>query len=138
MLVCPVTDDEITSPSMREFWDCAGWNGAASELMWRHYLPLNGPAPYAAPNRASSLRGLPATYLVVAEHDPLRDQGLEFGQRLAQEGVPVTVRHYPGVPHGFDTLLPRAPISVHAVDDQVRALAELATRPTRSITFTEA
>jgi acetyl esterase/lipase len=141
LLVCPVTDDEVTSPSMREFWDCTGWNGAATELMWRHYLPLNGPAPYAAPNRASSLRDLPATYLVVADHDPLRDQGLEFGQRLARDGVQVTVRHYSGVPHGFDSLLPRAPISVQAVDDQVRALAELAARPaasTRSITFTEA
>jgi acetyl esterase/lipase len=127
LLVCPVTDDRLTAASIRKFWDVPGWNGAATSLMWRHYLPTDGkPAPYAAPNRAASLRGLPRTHLVVADLDPLRDEGLDLARRLADAGVPTTLHHYPHVPHGFDTLLPEEAVSRRSVDNQIRALVDLA------------
>lgn len=131
LLACPVTDDRLLGGSIREFWDCAGWNGACTALMWRHYLPDPGAGPagslpdYAAPNRAESLAGLPPTDVLVAGLDPLRDEGLAFVDRLRRCGVPTTVRIYPDVPHGFDTLLPTAAASIRAVGEQVTRLIEM-------------
>ncbi len=48
-----------------------------------------------------SLAGLPATLIITADRDPLRDQGEAFGHHLASAGVPVTTTRYNGVMHGF-------------------------------------
>lgn len=129
LLACPVADSTLAGPSIREFWNSPGWNGASTMRMWTHYLPTDAtPATYAAPAMAASLTGLPPTEIVVADLDPLRDEGLLLGRRLEAAGVPVTVHQFNGVPHGFDTLLPRAELSIRSVATQVRALSTLATR----------
>jgi acetyl esterase len=51
--------------------------------------------------RASSLAGLPPAYVVTAEHDPLRDEGFAFADRLRAARVPVEHRHYGSQIHGF-------------------------------------
>ncbi|KAK5655056.1 hypothetical protein OQA88_5955 [Cercophora sp. LCS_1] len=50
---------------------------------------------------AEMVRGLPPSVFGVAGLDPLRDEGLLFAKRLAEEGVPTGVHVFPGVPHGF-------------------------------------
>ena len=44
---------------------------------------------------------LPPTLVVTAEHDPLRDEGEELANRLAQAGVEVTATRYLGQLHAF-------------------------------------
>jgi acetyl esterase len=39
--------------------------------------------------------------VLIAGHDPLRDEGLSYAHSLQAAGVAVTVRHYPEMPHGF-------------------------------------
>lgn len=64
---------------------------------------MNGgnPSYYAMPGYCEDLDGLCPIYLVIAEYDPLRDEGLEFAARLLQAGVPCELNLAPRVGHGF-------------------------------------
>jgi acetyl esterase len=57
--------------------------------------------PLVSPVKRADLTGLPPALVVTAEHDPLRDEGELYGQRLAEAGVPTTVSRYAGAGHGF-------------------------------------
>lgn len=57
--------------------------------------------PRVSPIRRQDLSGLPPALIVTAEYDPLRDEGETYGRRLAEAGVPATVRRYEGAGHGF-------------------------------------
>jgi acetyl esterase len=54
-----------------------------------------------APLLAPSLAGLPPALLVLAGHDPLRDEGLAFGNALLAAGTPVHIVEWHGLAHGF-------------------------------------
>jgi len=65
----------------------------------------------ASPLLASSLKDLPPAFVLLAGFDPLRAEGEAYAARLAKEGVPTTVKRYPGQMHGFLSnarLLPKA------------------------------
>jgi acetyl esterase/lipase len=109
-LIYPVTDDTLTTASIRELHDAPLWNGASCGPMWEHYL---GPreqrgdvSPYAAPARAVAtergLAGLPPAYLLACEFDPLRDEGIAYAAALLAAGVSVELHVVPGTFHGFD------------------------------------
>jgi acetyl esterase/lipase len=108
LLLYPVTDDRMITPSMAAFVDTPGWNRRNSEHMWAHYLgdrrTRAEPSPYAAPARAHDLGGLPPAYVMTAEIDALRDEGLRYAHRLVEAGVPTELHHYPSTFHGFDVL----------------------------------
>ncbi|CAI7657585.1 unnamed protein product [Penicillium discolor] len=50
---------------------------------------------------AEEVKDLPPTTFGIAGNDPLRDEGLFYGQHLAANGIPTNVHVFPGVPHGF-------------------------------------
>jgi acetyl esterase len=69
----------------------------------RMYLGPDGdPAnPWASPLLAKDHEGLPPALIQVAEHDPLRDDGMRYAAALRAAQVPVRVTEYVGMPHGF-------------------------------------
>jgi acetyl esterase len=76
---------------------------AELEWFWDHYLRSEADEndPDAAPLRAADLSGLPSTTVVLAELDPVRDEGLAYVERLRAAGVPTDVTVYQGAAHGF-------------------------------------
>ncbi|WP_411144381.1 alpha/beta hydrolase [Streptomyces sp. x-80] len=124
LLLYPAVDGGMTSASLRECTDTPVLNRAAVELAWRHYTGGNSPAPYASPAEAADLSGLPPALVVVAEVDPLRDEGRRYAERLSAAGVTTELIQAPGAVHGFDVLFPKARISERNLADQVRALRE--------------
>lgn len=112
VLVYPVTRrmraDEVTavraSPLLTR--DDVDW-------FWSVYgAPLGSTDARAFPVSAS-LVGLPPALMVLAEVDPLREQGVEYAEALSAAGVPAAIVQYGGVFHGF---FPRPSISPSAVD----------------------
>ena len=69
----------------------------------RHYFGATGTAPdwRGAPLRADSLAGLPPTLLLLAAHDPLRDEAKAYGDALLAAGNEVVAIEYLGLAHGF-------------------------------------
>ncbi len=125
LLLYPVLDDRMTTHSMRTHLDTALWNGRSSVHMWRHYLgPDADPetSPYAAPARAKDLSGLPPTAITTAEFDPLRDEAIEYAQRLMEAGIPTELHVVPGAIHAFDGLAPMAKLSQRVQDSRFSAL----------------
>jgi acetyl esterase/lipase len=120
VLVYPVTDHDLDRPSYHAY-DGRNLilNRGDMAWFWDHYAP--DPAarsnPYASPLRATDLSGLPPAYIVTAEHDPLRDEGFAYADRLRAARVPVEHRHYGSQIHAFFTM-------VNVLDDADKAVAE--------------
>lgn len=60
--------------------------------------------PYASPLLANDFKDLPDTLIIIAEIDPLRDEGKAYGQKLKEAGNQVVISMYKGCPHGFLTM----------------------------------
>ena len=136
LLVYPVLDDRLQSPSSRTNVDVPVFGRSAAIAAWRRYLRnVEGDVPeYAAPARASDLRGLPPAYLLAAEYDPLRDEGIDYALRLMQAAVPVELHVYPHTFHGFEAIGVQADIVRRASEEQARALRAALHTPAISAT----
>jgi acetyl esterase/lipase len=126
LLNYPVIDDRMETPSMRAFDATPLWTSGATADMWVHYLgdpsARGDVSPYAAPGRATNLSGLPPAYVLTAELDPLRDEGIDYARRLMEAGVPTELHTVAGACHGFDIIAAEGALGQRAIDEQVRAL----------------
>ncbi|WP_198938060.1 alpha/beta hydrolase [Alkanindiges hydrocarboniclasticus] len=127
LLVYPVTDSQMNSPSYTEQANAKPLNAAMMQWFWGHYLNhmSEGEHAYASPLRAPDLTGLPPTTVVTAELDPLRDEGEAYAQRLADAGVQVSTRRYEGVTHEFFGLAGAVGKAKDAVDFAVGNLRKI-------------
>jgi len=125
VLIYPVADSDLDRRSYLEYdGDDLILNRRDMIWYWDHYTP--DPAtrvnPYAAPLRAASLAGLPPAYLVTAEHDPLRDEGFAYAERLRESRVPVEHRHFGSQIHAFFTFTGVLDDADKAVSDAASAI----------------
>lgn len=82
--------------------------------------------PYAVPNLAMNLTGLPPAFITVASHDPLHDDGIIFAEKLKAAGVPVTVREEPALPHSYMRARHESEVAMAGFKAIVAALKSLA------------
>lgn len=103
LLLYPCVDTDFERGSYRSEAEAAYLKAVEMVWFWNQYCPDAGQRqnPLAVPMRRDNLSNLPPAFIVVAEHDPLRDDGHAYAERLKSAGVPVTFRPGLGLIHGF-------------------------------------
>ena len=89
--------------SYLEFADGYSITLDAMKWFWDQYLDRQEQSsdPYAVPIIAPDPGGLPDALIIVAGFDPLRDEGLQYAERLKQAGVDTVLTNYESMIHGF-------------------------------------
>ena len=74
----------------------------------------------------ATFASLAPAHIVVAEYDPLRDDGFDYAEKLRQHGVAVTVDHHVDQMHGFfslPTVLPGAQKAIATAAEFLKVLS---------------
>ena len=128
VLLCPVLDASMSQPSLRALHE--GYALETDDLAWawdRYRGDAPASDPLVSPSAATLERPLPPTSIVVAECDPLRDEALAYGAKLAAAGTDLRVRCWAGQLHAFflcTATLSLAPIAVDQIARDVRELLD--------------
>ncbi|WP_214317484.1 alpha/beta hydrolase [Nonomuraea sediminis] len=105
LLIYPATDAAQDSASCRE--NATGYFLTADHMawFWDSYQPDRSrrAEPYSSPIHAD-LGDLPPALVITAEHDPLRDEGEEYGRLLRKAGTQAETVRFDGMFHSFFTL----------------------------------
>lgn len=100
VLLYPALDLTVSGDPIVSY-DGLGLSHADMVLCATTYLagadPLN---PDASPVHEPNLSGLPPTFVLTLEHDPLRGEGTHYANRLREAGVDVAHLDVPGHVHG--------------------------------------
>lgn len=123
-LIYPVMGPEIVTDSKHHYG--RGYFLDTDEMDWyfRQYL---GPQPDTSDPRisllmSSDLARVAPAIVVVAEFDPLRDEGVAYAGLLEHFGVPVEVLEAKGMVHGFIRYGAQIPDALEIVDAIARHL----------------
>lgn len=104
ILFYPVIDHDFERTSYVENGS-QGWVVSTADMkwFWNHYIadPSARRHPFASPLHASSHAALPPALIIVADLDPLRDEGIAYADSLSRAGTSVSLLRYDAMPHGF-------------------------------------
>jgi len=125
LLLEPALDISLSTPSWRSLGDLLPPVREQMQWMWHQYAPdqATHTDPYLSPAAANLVPPAhPATLILAAEYDPLRDEAMQYAETLAQSGVTVEARIEQGLPHAFCNMGGILPEGLEAFD---RAVAEM-------------
>tara|TARA_R110000824_G_scaffold279180_1_gene467375 strand:+ start:10386 stop:11375 length:990 start_codon:yes stop_codon:yes gene_type:complete len=113
-------------PSRQEFGR-GGFFLSQNDLEWLSNMYFENPqeecrSPLCSPALTENLSGLPAALIITAGHDPLRDEGKIYADRLAAAGVPVEYHCFESSIHGFMAFSGALDIAKDALELAVRSL----------------
>ncbi|PPQ79008.1 hypothetical protein CVT25_002317 [Psilocybe cyanescens] len=127
LLIVPVTDN---TASIENSWAenaLTPWLSPDRMMWFRHnYLPYKedwtkwDASPLFAPE--DLIRKLPRTWIAVNELDILRDEGIQYGEKLKEAGVVADIELYKGAPHPIMAMDGVLSIGKKLVSDAVAAL----------------
>jgi acetyl esterase len=101
LLIYPCLSSDLSFASYSEYAAGPFLTTDAMRTYWSLYLDGTANDPLATPLAAKDLSGLPPTFITVARHDPVRDDGPAYGERLKAAGVPVEYRCADLLTHGW-------------------------------------
>lgn len=106
VLLYPVTDLAEQHPSYERNGEGLMLEKDGMEMFANAYCPngLDRKDPRISPLYSAQLSHLPPAIVVVAELDPLHDEGVAYAHKLQDAGIPVTLRDEAGLLHGFYTM----------------------------------
>jgi len=100
VLIYPALGGDLNAGSYVEMAAAPGLT-TADVAYYREILQAPAKDPVAEPLHASSVAGLPPSFITVAHFDPLRDDGRHYAARLAEAGVEVVFREEPQMVHAW-------------------------------------
>jgi acetyl esterase/lipase len=105
LLISPVVDSDLSRLSYMENGDGYGLTTTLMRWFWDHYTdPADRADPRVAPLRGH-LEGLPPACIVVADFDPLRDEGIAYARALEATGTAVHLIRARGHTHTSLTMV---------------------------------
>ena len=117
LLIYPATDLTMSYPSHDE--NAFGFMLTRDMVLWFYdkYLGPSGDPkdPLVSPLFTDDVAGVAPAHVLVAEYDPLRDEGVAYAERLRAAGVAVELNHYDGMLHGFFQMAAMTPVADAAV-----------------------
>lgn len=117
MLVYPMTDTDMETPSMKEYTDTPFWNSTNHRKIWdicfedqykealKNDSPKEDVKKEMLPMHSVLPAGIPDTYIETAEFDCLHDEGILYGHKLENAGAKVEYNDTKGTFHGYDMAL---------------------------------
>ena len=127
LLIYPAVD--VTGEYASRLENAEGYFLDLATMAWfmNHYAadPAHHTDPRVSPLRHHDLTGLPPAVVVTAEFDPLRDEGEAYAAELSAAGVPVEVRRFDGMIHGFFDMGGFSPAAQAAVDEACELFAKV-------------
>lgn len=123
ILLYPATEYAVERASWVENAEAPVLTARDTVWFWDQYLSDESDRtdPRATPANAKVFTDLPPALVVVAGHDPLRDDGLHYAELLESAGNAVQVERMNGAFHGFMTM-PGLQAQAHGVDAVTRFL----------------
>ncbi|BCG96480.1 alpha/beta hydrolase [Mesorhizobium sp. 131-2-1] len=126
LLFYPNTDAAQTADSYRRFAE--GFGLTASTMAWFRDHYIRDAADIGdwrvSPLKAKSLAGVAPSFVAIAGHDILADEGEAYAGRLQDDGVPVVLKRWPSQIHGFVSMGRHGPASRQAVEAGVATWRE--------------
>ena len=123
VLLTPVTDSDLSRQSYADNADGYVLTKPLMEWFWDHYADEGERTdPRVAPLRADSLAGLPPALVVVAEFDPLHDEGVAYAEAMSAAGVDARVLDCRGQIHTSISAVDLMLSGAYARDEMADAL----------------
>ncbi|PWS30583.1 alpha/beta hydrolase [Pedobacter paludis] len=107
-LTYPMLDHRGITESSKEITNVGVWDRDMNLYGFSCYLKnvKDNIPELAVPILVNDLSNLPPAFIAVGTMDVLRDEAIEYAQKLAASGVITELHIYPGMTHVFDALVP--------------------------------
>lgn len=119
VLIGPMLDDRDRSVSTEQYADLPPWDRVSNRMGWTALLGklrnTEHVSCYAAPARATDLRGLPPAYIEAGSAEVFRDENVAYASALWAAGVQTELHIWAGGFHGFYAAAPDAGLSKRAI-----------------------